>query len=191
MAMDPDDEEETISGDLHPGTAITSGGDQVLPDEDVEEQNDVLLNAVKSREDDGHLFDVVVEEVAKEAFRFKKLRSVARDDLTKAIMTEKRINALEKVSKLVTGRRKEIKDRSGAKVDFHSEEFGRVLKVLTELILDAVKDTGMADATRERFLIKLQQKLTGFEDVAERAYKGLDAKEASQNAQEFSKTRGD
>jgi hypothetical protein len=57
------------------------------------------------------------------------------------------------------------------------------------MIIDAVKETGMQEATAQRFILKLKNKLIGFEDAAALAYKGNPKanKDAAQNKAAFDK----
>lgn len=157
-------------------------------------KNDRLSIAVRSRDEDTCLYDIILEEIASEASYLKLLRdsTQANDVVSKAILSEKRIVSLEKAAKMVNQRSKDLKDKSGGKIDFYSENFQNVLGLITDLIVQAAKETGMQEATEKRFFLKLQQKLTGFEEMAEQAYRGNkkdSAKRAAANAQSFAKTR--
>jgi len=171
------------------------GGRSVSTDlvDERSESNDRLSIAIRSKDDDSSLYDIILEEVAAEASYLKSLSNQTQpnDVASKAILSEKRIISLEKAAKMVSQRSKELKDKSGGKIDFYSDSFQDVLSLMTGLILQAVKETGMQEATEKRFFLKLQQKLTGFEEMAEQAYKGQKSakKDAAMNAQAFAKTR--
>lgn len=155
------------------------------------ESNDSLLVAIRSKEDDSSLYNIVLEELAKEAHSLKSLKNTApnKDFASKAILSEKRTLTLEKTAKMIAQRNKELRDKAGGRIDFHSENFKRVLELMTNIIVEAVRETGMHKASEDRFFIKLQHKLTGFEEMAEQAYKGKNKSESARNASSFNKTR--
>lgn len=189
-------EAEEVTYIKSPSKEVSVGNDDhanKLPSNLVDEENvanDPLCIAVRSNEESGSLYDIIIEQVAREAAIYKSLRDEASDLAGKAIVTEKRIQALEKASKLVSLRNKEMRDKNGGKIDFTSENFQRVLELIVQLIQQAVEEAGVREAEKSRFFLKLQQKLTGFEDLADQAYKGTSKKDASKNAAEFAKTRG-
>jgi hypothetical protein len=136
-------------------------------------ENSKLVVVLKANESDAVVQDVLRVELAEQAAYLKILREKADDkDLAaKAIITEKLVLTLNKISGLTTQRTKESKDKGGV-VDFHSENFQNVLGLLTEHIMEAVKETGMPESTSQRFFLKLKGKLLGFEDEAAMAYNG-------------------
>jgi hypothetical protein len=146
--------------------------------------NDKLVVVLKAQETDAAVQDVVRVELAEQVAYLKGLRFKANDsDLAaKAIITEKIVLALKKVSELTTLRSKESRDKSGGVVDFHSEQFQQVLGLLTSKILEAVKETGMQEATAQRFFLKLKGKLLGFEDEAAATYNGSGVSSKKQTA---------
>jgi hypothetical protein len=154
--------------------------------------NNKLVVVLRANESDVVVQDTVREALAEQVAYLTVLRGKAADaDLAaKAIITEKIVLTLKKVSELTTQRTKESKDKGGGTVDFHSESFQAVLGLLTERIMEAVKDTGMPEATTQRFFLKLKGKLMGFEDAAAAAYNGSGVskkKQAAQNQGLYSK----
>lgn len=137
-------------------------------------RNDRLSIAVRSKESDIGIYDLVIEEVAEEAASLKRLRKQVGggDVAASAIISEKRIVALKRISDLVAMRSKEFRDSAGGKVDFRSDSFQRVLEYLTSLIVEAAKEAGMQETTSQRFFLKLKQKFNGFEEMAEKLYAG-------------------
>ena len=178
--------EPVDSGDL----VVSSG--QLTTDvvDENSEENDRLTVALRSKEDDSSLYDIILEEAAAEAASLKSLRRSARPDdiAAKAIISEKRLAALDKTAKMVSQRSKELKDKNGGKIDFYSENFQRVLEMLVSMIVESVDETGMQKATKDRFLIKMQQKLVGFEEIADMVYKGK-KHDSAKNRADFAKTR--
>ena len=180
-----------------PSVDVMSSQSVRLPSVDTfDSKNDKLCVSLRSNDSDPELFDLILEEVAEEAARLKLLhtRIAGNDIAASAIVSEKRIAALKKVADLLSQRSKEYKDGSGGKVDFHGEGFQRVLTYMTTIILEATKEVGMQEATVQRFVLKLKQKLIGFEEVADRLYKGeteaTTKKKAAQNASTFYKGEG-
>lgn len=154
--------------------------------------NDKLFLTVQENTSDQEIFNILLEEVAEEAAELKKLRNTAptEDLAARAIISEKRIASLDKLANLVTKRSKDRRDRSGGKIDFRGEGFMKVLEYLTQLIVEAANETGMPEATTQRFFLKLQQKLTGFEEMAENIYNGKKVNTGA-NASSFHKGQRD
>lgn len=154
-------------------------------------RNGKLRVVIGANEPDAIVQDLLREELAEQIEVLKQLRTKAADgDLAaKAIISEKIILAITKLANMTTQRTKEAKDKGSGVVDFHSENFQAVLTLLTGMIVDAVKETGMQEATAQRFLLKLKNKLVGFEDAAAQAYKGNPkaSKEAARNKAAFDK----
>lgn len=169
-------------------------GDLALAADMVDERvhrNDKLSLALKAKDETSSLYDILLAELAREAANLEALQKKAKaDDLvSKAILSEKRILTLEKVAKMISQKNREIKDKQGGKVDFYSDNFQDVLGLMTSLIVQAVEETGMQKPTQDRFLLKLKQKLTGFEELAADVYSGKSKINAENNAKAFRKTR--
>lgn len=155
-------------------------------------RNGKLRVVIGSKESDAVVQDILREEMAEQIEVLKQLRKAAAEsDLAaKAIISEKIILAIKKLADMTTQRSKESKDKGTGVVDFHSENFQAVLALLTGMIVDAVKETGMQEATAQRFLVKLKSKLIGFEDAAADAYNGgsmKSKKDAARNKAAFEK----
>lgn len=157
--------------------------------------NSRLKVVLKENESDVVVQDIIREELAEQVLILSDLRDRAeRDDLAaRTLITEKIVTALKKVSDLTTAKTKEAREKSGGIVDFHSEKFKDVLFLLTELIVEAVKETGLDETSSQRFYQKLKTKLMGFEDAAASVYNGkggLDKKkQEAANQSAFAKTR--
>lgn len=195
---DPSDEVHTV--DEMPaeyGTVTIIGSESIdnLPVDLGDVRNDKLLIAVRAKESDVGLFDVLMEEVAEEVASLKALRKqvTGGDVAASAIISEKRINALKRLAELTAMRSKEFRDSAGGKIDFKSESFQKVLEYLTTLIIEASKEAGMQETTSQRFFLKLKQKFNGFEEMAERVYTGDSSankgKKAAENTAAFHKGR--
>jgi len=188
---------EEVSGDNRPREGNSSGTDIIDPDNmpsiTPEEVKNAKLCVVLRANDPDHIVqDVIREELAEQASYLKILRdrTKSEDVAAKAIITEKLVLTLKKLSDLTTQRTREAKTKSTGVVDFHGEQFQDVLALLTSKILEAVQETGMSEAITQRFFIKLKTKLTGFEDEAAATYHGSskdNQKKANQNKARFSK----
>lgn len=175
----------------------STGTDVVDPDapppidpDDV--KNSKLCVVIRASDPDHTVQDVIREELAEQASYLKILRDRAKNDdiASKAIITEKLVLTLKKLSDLTTQRTRESKTKSTGIVDFHGEQFQDVLALLTAKIMEAVQETGMSEAIAQRFFIKLKTKLTGFEDDAAAVYNGSSKdgqKKANQNKARFDK----
>lgn len=138
-------------------------------------ENDQLLSTVKNNKSINRVMNIVVEELAEEAAYLKAWRNEQwcnGSDVSS--VTFKRIKTLKNLVDTLIEQEKLKNNRAVAKIDFHGEAFGRVLKYFLEVIQKTFHTVDIPVQYETIFFTELAKAFEKFEKKAERLYHGKD-----------------
>lgn len=135
--------------------------------------NDKLVEAVRRDDSSLGLLNTIMEEIAEEAAYLKAWRNAVWNGETDiSDSTLSRIKMLKNLVDTLVEREKMKRDRSVGKIDFHSENFQRVLKFFMEIINKTFKKVKIPPQYEDIFFTQLAKDFDGFEKKAEKIYYG-------------------
>jgi hypothetical protein len=138
-------------------------------------ENDPLVDAVRNETSTANILNVLMEEMAEEAAFIKAWRNENWDgqvDMSEA--TSKRIKMLKDLVDTLVEKEKLKKEKNVGKIDFHGDNFQRVLKYFLEVIQRTFKKVAVPSQFEDIFFTQLAKEFDGFEKAAEKIYYGKD-----------------
>jgi hypothetical protein len=136
-------------------------------------ENDQLVETIRNESSTTTILNAIMEEMAEEAAFIKAWRNEqwnGEADLSEA--TGKRIKMLKDLVETLIEREKLKKEKNVGKIDFHGENFQKVLRYFLEVIQKTFKKVSIPTQFEDIFFTQLAKEFNNFEKTAEKIYYG-------------------
>jgi len=135
--------------------------------------NDSLVESVKNDDPTSTILNTVLEEIAEEVAFLKSWRNQNwNGELDISESSFKRTRMLKQFVETVVEREKLRQSKNTGKIDFHSENFQRVLEHFLTVIQKTFKKVHIPNQYEDIFFSQLAKEFDGFEKRAEKIFYG-------------------
>ena len=161
-------ENELALGMNNPAVVDEDGHLVMLPDPTI---RDALVNVLKEDGSPNSMYDQILLEITTDLAYLRASRDRAYNSGESfASISEKRFRGLKSLAETIISKEKDINKVDGGRIDFKGAGFRKVFDHFLQVVAETMGEAEISDMKKNVFFAKLQTKLKGFENQAQKVY---------------------